>query len=369
MPRSSGRTRAPRPRRRRSRRTRTPPRAAAVGPPSRRRGRRAPAPTRAPPGTARRAGSRRRRSRPRARASSGRSPRCRRGCPARAPNRRCASCSSNAGSSIVTSSPDHSARIAPIAARTEASRAGRSPSARRGRSPAPIPRIMRPSEISSTVAAAAAVIAGMASERVRDGGPEQQPRRRHRGQREVGVGVASVQRRVGQPEVRVAEGIDPLDHRPELSGWIRPLEHDAGSQGHADSSSNRSTVRASARTPSSIGARLDPLLRRVLAGSSRHAHRDRGDPAGVGRVRIGARRGGTTEDVPTSLSASSAARTSGCAGSTRPAGRSPSCSWSTARGGSTCAEERRRPRARAPRAHRGRRREGRARTTPRAPAC
>ena len=47
-----------------------------------------------------------------------------------------------------------------IDARREASGLGFIPSAISGRSPAPIPRIIRPPEISSTVAAAAAVIAG-----------------------------------------------------------------------------------------------------------------------------------------------------------------------------------------------------------------
>ena len=79
---------------------------------------------------------------------------------ARAPKRRWASWSSKAGSVAVTWSPDHSARIAPIADRTVARLAGRFPSARSGRSPVPIPRIIRPSEISSTVAAATAVMAG-----------------------------------------------------------------------------------------------------------------------------------------------------------------------------------------------------------------
>ena len=78
----------------------------------------------------------------------------------RAGNRRWASSSVNAGSSTLTCSPLHSARIAAIDARSDATELGFSPSASSGRSPAPIPRIIRPPEISSTVAAAAAVIAG-----------------------------------------------------------------------------------------------------------------------------------------------------------------------------------------------------------------
>ena len=64
--------------------------------------------------------------------------------------------------------PDQSARIARSRPASESTELGFIPSASSGRSPAPIPRIIRPPEISSTVAAAAAVIARVARERVRD---------------------------------------------------------------------------------------------------------------------------------------------------------------------------------------------------------
>ena len=129
--------------------------------PSRRRDRRARAPTRAPRGTAPRAGSRRRRSRPPARASAGRSRRCRSGCPG-APG------TADARRAARTPDPRRRHVRRPTRARgsPRSMRGGRRagwvscPSASSGRSPAPIPRIIRPPEISSTVAAAAAVIAG-----------------------------------------------------------------------------------------------------------------------------------------------------------------------------------------------------------------
>ena len=81
--------------------------------------------------------------------------------PARAGNLRWAPLRREAG--IVErrrSSPGHSRRIPVIAASRVASGLGWKPSASSGRSPAPIPSISLPPEISSTVAAAAAVIAG-----------------------------------------------------------------------------------------------------------------------------------------------------------------------------------------------------------------
>jgi hypothetical protein len=61
---------------------------------------------------------------------------------------------------MSTCAPLQSARIEPIEARSESTDAGFMPRASSGRSPAPMPMIMRPPEISSTVAAAAAVMAG-----------------------------------------------------------------------------------------------------------------------------------------------------------------------------------------------------------------
>ena len=148
-------------------------------PASPRRGRRAPAPTRAPRGTGRRAGSRRRRSRRRARASWGRSPRCTRGCRRGRGSAGARRRSWNAGVLDVTLAPDHSARIAPIDARSEASARRLHPEREERPVAGPDPE---------DHAAAGDLVhrrgrrrrdRGMARQRVGDGRPEQQPRRRH----------------------------------------------------------------------------------------------------------------------------------------------------------------------------------------------
>ena len=221
-----------------------------------------------------------------------------------------------------------------IEARSEASGLGFIPSASSGRSPAPIPRIIRPPEISSTVAAAAAVIAGCRVSGFVTAVPSSSRERRRRGERQVRVGVPRVQRRIGEPQVVEPERVDPRDHvartpragtppaarRRSAAGSCRQLLVDAR------------TVRASVRTPSGDRRGVDPLLRRVLARAGRDADRDRrGCRARARRSRPCSSRPSRTS-IPASRSASPAARTSGCAGSRRPAGRSPSTVRSTRSG-------------------------------------
>ena len=122
--------------------------------------------------------------------------------------------------------------------------------------PAPIPRIIRPPEISSTVAAAAAVIAGWRVSGFVTAVPSRSRDERRRRERQVRVGVARVQRRIREPQVREAEP----SIRSTIALELRRAGRPPGARRPERTASCRSAPRTPApcaralRSPRSIGA-------------------------------------------------------------------------------------------------------------------
>ncbi len=134
-------------------------------------------------------------------------------------------------------SPAHSRRISSTVCVSVSTLASFSPISGSGESPTPMPHTNRPGASRASVRRGVGGDRRVAGDRVGDRGADAQRRRRGQRQRRVHVDLAGVQAGVGQPQVVVAERLDPARQLAERRRVVDAL------QGHADPHHGTSTLR------------------------------------------------------------------------------------------------------------------------------